>query len=444
MRAPVAMLCLLCGHLAVASVPCSATEPAVAEPAAAQTSAGRLVLGALEQRLRTRADFQQATVAGTGAPDDASVRWGGAHLYASTGLASVNEVVDIGRRRSYQQLSANVGVSWPLLGSRLHLNEEHRGRAAAALNLQLDTETRRRKALTELRGAYIEYWAAQQRAQLAADFLARRAGIEGVLQRRNAAGLLLESDMLELLGALDRAAVDEQDARIAQRAAADTIQVLLGEPIPMGAATTPLLDTRCRPLAAGLEKQPVLQELRAAADRAQTDPRGSPLYAWTSDLRVGYARTHEPSSGQNGGAAVIIWSFDYPLGERDLWRAERMRTRLRATRAEIEFEQNSLQLQHDIALLGQREALADESLRLANRVLAAATSRVRERELRAAGLAGDVLEQLQQARYQRYRAALAVVDAQQRLQQAHNAWTPVTPSVCDADFTVIASQDRPL
>ena len=112
MRAPVAMLCLLCGHLAVASVPCSATEPAVAEPAAAQTSAGRLVLGALEQRLRTRADFQQATVAGTGAPDDASVRWGGAHLYASTGLASVNEVVDIGRRRSYQQLSANVGVSW--------------------------------------------------------------------------------------------------------------------------------------------------------------------------------------------------------------------------------------------------------------------------------------------------------------------------------------------
>ena len=395
-------------------------------------AANEAALPALEVQLRASALFQAAAPESAGDAAASGPRWGGARLYGSTGLANVNEVVDIGRRRSYQQLSANVGVLWPLLGSRLALDEQMRERGIATLQLQLDTETQRRQALTELRHSYIEYWAAQQRARLASDFLAQQPKLEEVLRQRTAAGLLLESDRLEFLSALERVALELQDARTAPLAAGATLRRLLARPLDDTELARPNFDSSCKASPALLEVHPELQWLQALARRAQASPRSSELYPWHSDIRIGYARSHEPDSGQNGGSGIVSWSFDYPIGERDVWRSERARLRTEARRAGENYEHRRQELLDQLQELQQRETLAAASLRLSRLALSAATARVHERQLRANKLAGDVIEQLQQARYQQYRAAIAELDAQQHVYESNNALTPLIVANCAA------------
>jgi hypothetical protein len=387
-------------------------------------------LADLEGRLRTTPVFSGPDATPEESMRRESALWRGVRVYGSTSLASVDEVVDIGRRRSYEQAAATVGLQWPLLGSRLRLDEEQQDRELASLALQFDAETRRRRALVELRRAYIALWAAQRRAELASGFVADEKQIADMLLQRTRAGLLLESDRLEFMSAFERARVELRGAESAQLTARDRVHLLLQEEIGTQAVQAPRLDGVCRASAATLDTHPELQWLSAAASRAQSAPRSSARYPWRSDLRVGYARSHEPDTGQSGGSGVISWSFDYPLGEREQWRADRARTRLQAARAAADYAQRLGALQNEIRRIAAEEALANASLMVARRSVEASEAKVRERRLRAGRLAGDVAEQLQSARYARYRAAVAQVDAEAILYAAQNEWTPLAPSNC--------------
>lgn len=401
----------------------------LAGPAAAS---GALELPSLELQLRATPLFQAHAADATDGAEPARSLWGRVRVYGSGGAARVDEVVDVGRTRHYDQATATAGLMWPLLGSRLHAEEESSERETAWLEVRLDIETRQRRALADLRRLYIEYWSAQQRERLAADFLAVQPNIAQVLRERTSAGLLLESDRLEFISALERVEMERLEAHSSQLAARAALQDLLARDLPDGQLEQPRLDALCRDLAGAIDSHPELQWLHEIAVRAQSSPRSSSLYPLRSDVRVGYARAHERETGQSGGSGVISWSFDYPIGERELWRADRAHARLRSTRANEDYQRRRADLQDELRRIGAREAIAREQLQFAERARAAGDARVRERELRAQQLPGDVIEQLQQARYQQYRTATAQVDAEAGLYTAGNAWTSFAPSDCQA------------
>jgi hypothetical protein len=400
--------------------------------AGAAAAGGAVELPALEAQLRAAPLFQGQAAAAADGAGPAHGRWGGVRAYGSGGLASVDDVIDVGRSRHYDQATATAGLMWPLLGSRMRAEEESSGRELSWLELRLDAETRRRRALSDLRRLYIEYWTAQQHERLAADFLAVQPKLAGVLRERTAAGLLLDSDRLEFLSALDRVEVERLEARASQAAMRASLQELLARDLPEGQVERPRLETVCRDFPGAVDSHPELQWLHALAVQAQGSPRSSSLYPWRSDLRIGYTRSRESETGQIGGAGVISWSFDYALGERELWRADRARARVRSARASEDYEQRRLALQDELRRIGTREMIARESLRIAQRARAAGDARVREREQRAQQLPGDVIEQLQQARYQQYRAATAQLDAEASVYAAQNAWTGFVPADCQA------------
>jgi len=179
-----------------------------------------------------------------------------------------------------------------------------------------------------------------------------------------------------------------------------------------------------------VEAQPEVSFLREAAARAQFSPRDSALYEVNSDIRIGYLTATEWPNAQHGGSAAITWSFEVPiemLSHHGLAQATAQAERNRAQRA---YEERRRQIAQEMRNLMNQRAVLDESLRLAQVRFAAGNEVVREKELRSAKWAGDVIEQLQKARLTRYAAAKALIEAESTLARWNADWQMVSASTC--------------
>ena len=139
-------------------------------------------LTGFEQALSASSWFKEAPDSVTGKP---------LHPLLAGASASVDEVVDVGRRRSYQQMSVSGGVRFPLLGSRLRYSDGVIDRQISELTAAADQELKRRDLFARLRRAYVELWSARVRRQLAAEYQSTAPEMESLLLRRTAAAMLL-------------------------------------------------------------------------------------------------------------------------------------------------------------------------------------------------------------------------------------------------------------
>jgi hypothetical protein len=130
-----------------------------------------------------------------------------------------------------------------------------------------------------------------------------------------------------------------------------------------------------------------------------------------SELRLGYQVAGEGQGERNGGAALVGWSFEMPLD------VGRQRHRIAAAAAsEVDYlalqrELRSAEIRNLHRDLEARLHTVRQSRQLAELQWRAAEQATRERELRAARLAGDVVEQLLVSRRAQHVAARAQVDA---------------------------------
>ncbi len=386
-------------HLVAILALCCSTHAVAESLAVIQTLEG------FEARLRSSAAFQGSHSAnGVWRAPDAALAQAlpGAALFAGTSLSSIDEVVDIGRSRSYDQVALSAGVRIPLLGSRARYREELDESALNDTVREAERELRRREALTVVRQAYLDYWSARERRALAQEFLRDRPTLETVLRRRTAAGLLLESDRLEFMAAFESAATELARAEAdASAAAAVLTSVTAARPAPQVQALAALSD-KC--LSFDLDSHP---EVRALAERAAYFARRAPASVWrplNSELRVGYSRTEELATGAPGHAAFASLTIDYAFGAAD---AQAQRHTQQREDAEQRWALRRQQLTLEVERLRARRTVIAQAMRLAQQARAAADLKHRERSLRAAKLAGDVIEQRQQSRYALYRAQLA-------------------------------------
>ncbi len=367
----------------------------------------------------------------------------GAALFAATSFASVDEVVDVGRSRSYDQAAISAGVRVPLLGSRYRQLVELDDAALAQASAEATLELQRRELLAQLRQAYLQYWSASERRALADEYLVDRPALESVLLRRTGAGLLLESDRREFMAGFENVATDRARAEAELRSAAKILAMLTGSQPAARLASYVATPQACASF--DVDAHPEVRVLTARATHLQQRAASPTWRPIQSELRVGYSRSAETATGAPGSSAFISMTFEYAFGTA-------------ATAARGDYLQRDSAAQA-LALRRQQLALEIERLRGSGAVLAqavqlarqsreAAEAKLRERSLRAAKLAGDVIEQRQQARYAFYRARYAEHMAMRDQLDWHVAATAFEDSGCRTDpgraGTIAAAGDADL
>jgi outer membrane protein TolC len=397
MRTPIA-IALPLAVLAVVTTAAYAAEPPNS------TAHEPISLAALETRLTAQATSL--------ADRSARVSRGwltGASAFASSTLASVDEVVDVGRQRSYDQTAVTAGVRVPLAGSRAAFVRAQRDQAweheAAAAALTVSD----RQLVSELRRRYVALWSAGVRQDLAEQYLRFAPTLERVLQTRTTAGLLLESDRQDFMTTVSLTTAERGRAAADAEVARGMLDALVG--LRPDRVVRPSIEAACggRPrglsdAAAIVAAHPTLValEVRAAPDdTALSMPWWSTLEA---DLRLGVTHSYEPNSGESGRSAFVGVSFDYRFNARA---TERDRVHVRQAIAASELRAARARLESDARRLLAHETSLRSTVQHTQRVVAATESKLRERSLRAAHLPGDRIEQQAQARYALYRARVA-------------------------------------
>ena len=427
-RFPVRVLGLL--YLAVA-VPLSAA-PATATAAAMppleeleHRARGSLAMRTLDAELAMASRRSQADLTST-AP----------RLYGAGGLASGDELLDPTRSRNYSRATSEIGLRLPLLGSRSQIVAANQRVTRSLQRREAEVELARRDIIRRVRLAYADYWTAQQTSQLSRNYLENEAAMTRVLKLRAGAGLLLDSERQQLLIGFEVARSELTRSQMGEQQALRQLRLLVAGELTAGPVIYPQLRPACvagSDAALAFERDPEIRALTADVESVAPLASADRWRGVHSELRLGYQLAGESFGERNGGSAVVGWSFEMPLNP------GQQRGRIAAA---AESETNYLLLQRDLRRselevqfqsLKARRSEIRQALQLASVRLAATQQAIRERELRAVRLAGDVTEQLQASRLAHYSAARAGVDAHRSELLWFADWARFEPLACDRE-----------
>jgi len=358
----------------------------------------------------------------------------GVSAFGSVGYAHNHDIIDPLHSWSYNQGVAGGGLSVPVLGSRLQLEDSLGEQQVQLLQLDARRELQRRELLTRLRKAYGDYWQGQRLELLARSYLQDEVTLERVVELRARAGLLLDADRLELLTGFSLARRDEAAGGADREVALGLMRELTGQDLDGGIAVRPLVPAACvRNLDASddwADSDPELVGLRKVVALRETSPRDSALYPVQSNVQLGYQTREDMPTGQRGGSAVLSWSFQVPVEYGSQRRLLARAAAAQLSRARLEYEIRRQELRQQRRELIVRAAVLPQTAQFAAARLAAANAAVEERSLRAVKLEGDVAEQLQKARIQHYGAAKALVDADKATVYWYADWARFEKNPC--------------
>ncbi len=340
----------------------------------------------------------------------------GWRLFGRAGLSEEEEPMFNAPDRRYQARHAELGLRYPLLGSRARERlalEQARLRGHYA---ELEAGDRQRLRLRLLRESYAGLWTAQRQQALTQDYLGEADRVQRQLAARTRADLLREGGRQEHLLSYALARRNLEELKAQQAEAQDTLRLLLPElPAQWSARRPPLwrVDSTAGPPTDPRQAR-LLEQQRRLAEQQRYWPIDS-------DIALSWRHINESDAPNSGGGYGLSWQFSLPLGSLGASELRQRRARDEEQRASAE-----LALRQEQEALAFRRALADyqrsrANLDFAHKRLQAAKRQSQEDELRAnllAGAKGDVLERAQSSRYARYLAAYDALAAEGQLFQA--------------------------
>lgn len=344
----------------------------------------------------------------------------GLKLFGSVGYADVSEAVTNSLQRSYRRASVLVGLSYPLLGSR-------RAEELAVLEAEktveqreLDEELARARSMASLRKHYIDYWAAQQRMVINSVFLEDENNAQNWLMERTRAGYLLEADRLDFVSAFDMVRRNVATDHLILDRSRDTLGMLTRNDLAQFEALAPHLPEVClnrdKLQAEVLDRHPEIEFLRRELVLQERYAQlRSPVQA---NLRLSASRSDDFPRGIPGDSLALSLNVNMPLNWRASTRAiaSADAASVRATQHRLDLRTRQLMREVDDAL--GRYGIAVQQLNFREQRTASALELVRERQLRAETLGGDVQEQLLQGRFAYYSSAIDLTDAESQLLKA--------------------------
>jgi hypothetical protein len=368
----------------------------------------------------------------------------GVSAFGSVGYAHNHDIIDPLHSWTYNQGVAGGGLSIPVLGSRLQLEDSLSEQQVQLMQLDARRQLQRRELVARLRKAYGDYWQGQRLELLARNYLQDEPTLERAVGLRTRAGLLLDADRLELLSGFSLARRDEAAGGADREVALGLMRELTGQDLDGGIAVRPVLPTACvRNLDARddwADSDPELVGLRRVVALRETSPRDNALYPVQSNVQLAYQTREDMPTGQRGGSAVLSWSFQVPVEYGSQRRLLARAAAAQLSRARLEYEIRRQELQQLRRELIGRAAVLQRTAQFAAQRLAAADAAVGERSLRAVKLDGDVAEQLQRARIQHYGAAKALVDADRAMVYWYADWARFEMAPCNEPDAMTAAQ----
>lgn len=367
----------------------------------------------------------------------------GVSAFGSVGYGHNHDIIDPLHSWTYNQGVAGGGLSIPVLGSRLQLEDSLSEQQVQLMQLDARRQLQRRELLAHLRKAYGDYWQGQRLELLARNYLQDEPTLERAVGLRTRAGLLLDADRLELLSGFSLARRDEAAGGADREVALGLIRELTGQDLDGGIAVRPVVPTACvRNLDARddwADSDPELVGLRRVVALRETSPRDNALYPVQSNVQLAYQTREDMPTGQRGGSAVLSWSFQVPVEYGSQRRLLARAAAAQLSRARLEYEIRRQQLQQLRRELIGRAAVLQRTAQFAALRLAAADAAVEERSLRAVKLDGDVAEQLQRARIQHYGAAKALVEADRAMVYWYADWARFEMAPCNEPDAMTAA-----
>lgn len=338
----------------------------------------------------------------------------GGRFFGGLGVINAREAVTDTLSREYTRPQAELGVRWPLLGSRAGQQRNVQDAELAHSQSQVRRLQSENEAVLALRRAYVRHLHSAERARIAHAFLAARAEAQKQLGQRREAGVLLEADNLDLMGLFDivQAVYDNQQS--AQELARAEIARLTGQAAVMVSTHGLVWPDICiqRP-DFELDKMPpvVLAQLELDASRRhQETARREGLEAGISVAQA----VSRDIGGPSGHGTRVGVDFSMPLQ----WRTLRDAAMAQA-QAEIDRAQAMLALRRSEVEAAHVQALAQYQLR--SKEMAgfihrqhAALEALRVAQLRLDAFDGDGYSKRLMARYALYQAAMQVADGAER------------------------------
>lgn len=370
----------------------------------------------------------------------------GLKVYGNTGVIHSFEIVDVGRTRSFEALSAQLGLRYPLFGSLLREKLAILGAQADVAVSTARRELAKGQVLLVLRRRYIDYWAQQKTIGLSKAFLELEDTARKVFGQRRDAGLLLEADRREFLTAFALARRNLANANAAGGDDLSAINLITNRNSEGFIAAYPELPAPClqrEELSRVVEQyHPELAALRAITyakgDRLNFE-RSMPI---ESGVNVAQTALYDLSATETGYSTMIGLDFRMPLDFNGTVRAAEDQATAALSKARLELDLRARELKGEATQLLRTYQAQQENLRFANERLAAADETVRERALRAVKLPGDVLEKRQQARFEHYKVAIDAVDADAQRLENQARLLVFAPTGCRSERVGTADHTR--
>ena len=360
----------------------------------------------------------------------------GVSAFGNLGYSHNHDIIDPLHSWTYSQGLAGGGLSVPLLGSRLQLEDSLGEQQVQLLQLDARRQLQHRELVGRLRKAYGDYWQAQRLEMLAQGYLQDEPTFQHLAALRTRAGLLLEGDRLELLTGFSLARRDEASGGADREVALSLMRELTGQDLDGGIAVRPLVPTGCvhgpDTSEAWTDSDPELIGLQRVITLRQSSPRDNALYPVQSSVQLGYTGRDDMPTGQHGGSAVVSWSFQVPIEYLSQRRLLARAAAAQLSRARLEYEIRRQELQRQRQELIARAAVLQRNSEFATARLTSADAALHERDLRAVKLEGDVAEQLQRARLQRYNAAKSLFEADRARVYWYADWARFETTPCQS------------
>lgn len=349
----------------------------------------------------------------------------GARLQAGAGLARVREPLSDTAMRRYERSQAQVGVRWPLLGSREALQRAVDEADAALAVARMQAEEAQARVRQQVRRSYLDLVAARQRASVTQAWLAAQPAVAQALARREAAGLLLGADQLAYQTQADTVERDLARQEVAASAARRELAAWAGPAADRlvdagGALAWPQWPAACRDrhrLQAGLDAAPAVAGARIEGEAARRAAARGRLDGIEAGVTVSQGLSRD-LGGAGGYSSFVGVDVSVPLQWRRWNDARQAQARGAAEQADARL---ALQRQEQ-ALAVDRAAdelsLREREVSVYARRVAAALETLRVARLRTQTLEGDGYERAVQARYALYQAVMEHLEARWRAHRA--------------------------
>ncbi len=410
---------VLLSLLALAAFGAAAVEVPVGEAAAGRYSLHQLERAAAEAAPRIAIAAEDVSMGESLLEKEEALE--GMRFFGSAAVGRYKDLVDEDSVWYHTGGRFLGGLSYPLLGTAEKRTLAKLAAQASLKEKRILKEAAKKESLTALRLAYIDYWSAWRKKELAEAYLQGQRATLSALWKRVSAGLALASEALDAESRYLRAsrALGRYDARRTE--SLETMRILTGldlssfNPYDPGLFLAPV-SADARFFAEAVEKDPVVRIRRLRLLSAIEEARGMRYEAVESDLRlVGFVNPEYDSSRQGDGVEVSL-NIRIPLELSKALEGERGARAARSRKALLE-----LKLAASDALKRVKAAVAGvetarRGLAYARSRLTAAKAYLRETSLGLGSRERVTPELLEAARYRYFTVAEAYIDAYATLQ----------------------------